>query len=261
MASGALVLKKFQIDHSGMTGTHVNVAARQPGFMAFILNLMGLDPTAAIQVTAGSITFRQSSIRGMSQATAALTSVGTFLGGYSKPIGYLMFATVAFVGMLGIGIAVDTVGIMSIVGLVIALVCVVMYIFNKEMYIGFETAGGATHILTFKQAVIEGVTVNIQRVEEAIQLVNDLINQAASGKDLNRSLSMSNVGSSGTIRVAAAAPAPMAAPAPAPAPMAAPMAAPAPAPAPAPMAAPAPAPAPAPSGGPPRPGGNGPFNQ
>ena len=111
-------------------------------------------------------------------------------------------------------------------------------------------------ILVGGQAVIEGVTVNIERVEEAIQLVNDLINQAASGKDVNRSLSMNNVGSSGTIRVATPAPAPMAAPAPAPAPMVAP------APAPAPMAPPAPAPAPAPGAptGPPRPGGAGPFN-
>ena len=242
MASGALVLKKFQIDHSGMTGTHVNVEARQAGFMAFILNLMGLDPTAGIQVTAGSITFRQSSVRGMSQATAALTSVGTFLGGYSKPIGYLIVAASAFIGLTFLGVAAEAVGIMSIIGLVIALVCVVLYIFNKEMYMGFETAGGAIHILTFKQAVIEGVTVNIERVEEAIQLVNDLINQAASGKDVNRSLSMNNVGSSGTIRVATPAPAPMAAPAPAP------------------MAPPAPAPAPGAPTGPPRPGGAGPFN-
>ena len=80
------VLKKFQIDHSGMTGTHLNVEARQPGFGAFLLNLMGLDPNASVKVTNGAISMRQASIYGMDQVTAALTSVGAFLGGYKKPV-------------------------------------------------------------------------------------------------------------------------------------------------------------------------------
>ena len=80
------VLKKFQIDHSGMTGAHLNVEARQPGFGAFLLNLMGLDPNASVRVTNGAISMRQASIYGMDQVTAALTSVGAFLGGYRKPV-------------------------------------------------------------------------------------------------------------------------------------------------------------------------------
>ena len=258
------VLKKFQIDHSGMTGAHLNVEARQPGFGAFLLNLMGLDPNASVRVTNGAISMRQASIYGMDQVTAALTSVGAFLGGYRKPVAYLFAAAFFLFGGLIAGIAADAFGAFFGIGAILALVNFVLYVFNKQMYIGFETSGGEKHTLVFKQAVIEGVSVDIGRVEEAIQMVNDLISEAASGKSVSRSIPMSNVGASGTINVAqiapavvpVAAPAPMAAPSPAPAPMAAPMAAPAPAP----MAAPAPAPAPGAPTGPPRPGGAGPFN-
>ena len=244
------VLKKFQIDHSGMTGTHLNVEARQPGFGAFLLNLMGLDPNASVKVTNGAISMRQASIYGMDQVTAALTSVGAFLGGYKKPVEYLFLAAFFFCGGLIGGIAViDAFGFIFTFGCVCSLCCFVLYVFNKQMYIGFETSGGEKHTLVFKQAVIEGVRVDIARVEQAILMVNDLISEAASGKSVQRTIQTSNLASSSTITVAQS-------PAPAPAPMAAPVPVPIPAPAPVPMPAPAhPAPGPA------RPGPAGPFNQ
>ena len=230
------VLKKFQIDHSGMTGTLLNVEARQPGFGAFLLNLMGLDPNASVRVTNGAISMRQASIYGMDQVTAALTSVGAFLGGYRKPVPYLFAAAFFLFGGLIGGIAVDAFAFLFGFGAILALVNFVLYVFNKQMYIGFETSGGEKHTLVFKQAIIEGVSVDIRRVEEAIQMVNDLISEAASGKSVTRSIPMSHMAASGTINVAQIAPAP------------------------APMAAPAPAPAPGVPTGPPRPGGAGPFN-
>ena len=213
MASGTpWVLKKFQIDHSGMTGLHLNIEARQPGFGAFFLNLLGLDPNASVRVTSGAISMRQSSIKGMDEVTAALTSVGAFLGGYKKPVEYLFGAAFFFFG----GLIMEAVlaseiggggGIFFGIGAFIALIQVAFYVFNKQMYIGFETAGGAKHTLTFKQAVIEGVSVDIERVEAVIQMVNDLITEAASGKSVNRVIPMSGLGTSGTIQVAQQEPA------------------------------------------------------
>ena len=205
MASGTpWVLKKFQIDHSGMTGLHLNIEARQPGFGAFLLNLMGLDPNASVRVTSGAISMRQASIYGMDQVTAALTSVGAFLGGYKKPVEYLFGAVFFFFGglILGATMGGDGFGIFFGLGAFIALIQVLFYIFKKQMYIGFETAGGAKHTLVFKQAVIEGVSVDIERVEAVIQMVNDLISEAASGKSVNRAIPMSALGTSGTIQVA-----------------------------------------------------------
>ena len=140
----------------------------------------------------------------MDQVTAALTSVGAFLGGYRKPIVYLFSAALFFFGGLitEIAMSFETGGIVLGIGFVVALVNVVLYIFMKEMYIGFETAGGDKHTLVFKQAMIEGISVDIARVNSVIEMVNDLITEVASGKPVNRSIPMSMVGSNETIHAA-----------------------------------------------------------
>ena len=134
MASGTpWVLKKFQIDHSGMTGLHLNIEARQPGFGAFLLNLMGLDPNASVRVTSGAISMRQSSIKGMDEVTAALTSVGAFLGGYKKPVEYLFGAAFFFCGGLILGVAMggDGFSIFFGLGTILAVIQFLFYVFNK----------------------------------------------------------------------------------------------------------------------------------
>ena len=97
----------------------------------------------------------------------------------------------------------------------LAIVNILLYIFKKEMYIGFETAGGDKHQLVFKQAVIEGIPVNIERVESVIEMVNDLISEAASGKSVNRSIPTSMLSAGGTVQVAQQAPLPATVPLPA----------------------------------------------
>ena len=229
-SSSPWVLKKFQVDQSGMTGFYLNLEARQPGLGAFILNLMGLDPNASVRVTSGAISMRQASIYGMDQVTAALTSVGAFLGGYKKPVAYLFSAVFFMIAGIGFEIALEGEAGGIIIGFcsLVAIVNVLLYIFKKEMYIGFETAGGDKHQLVFKQAVIEGIAVNIERVESVIEMVNDLISEAASGKSVNRSIPTSMLSAGGTVQVAQQAPLPATTPLPA----AQPVAQPAPAPAP-----------------------------
>ena len=203
-ASAPGVLKKFQIDHSGMTGMYVHIETRQPGFNAFLLNLMGLDPTESVTITRGAISMRTSSIKGMNQVTSALTSVGAFLGGYRKPVEYLFAAIFIFF----LGLIIDVVTelewsfIPTIIATIFALVQILFYVFNKVMYIGFETAGGETYTIFFKKSLIEGVPVDINRVEEAIQLVNDLIGSAASGSTVDRTIPQAVLGGGGTIQVA-----------------------------------------------------------
>ena len=177
----AWVLKKFQIDPSGLSGAYLYIEARQPGFTAFMLNIMGLDPNASVKVTRGAISMRQSSLMGMDQVTTALSSVGAFIGGYRKPISYLFMATVFLIGgLIGDAMA-DSGGIFAIIGIVLALTMFLLYVFNKQMYIGFETSGGTVHALIFKKAIIEGVPVDIGLIEDAILMVNGLISSSGVG--------------------------------------------------------------------------------
>tara|TARA_Y100001968_G_C19269831_1_gene673652 strand:- start:480 stop:983 length:504 start_codon:yes stop_codon:yes gene_type:complete len=50
------------------------------------------------------------------------------------------------------------------------------------MFIGYETSGGSSNFLLFNPSVIEGVRVDIHRIEEAIGMINDLIYFSSTGK-------------------------------------------------------------------------------
>jgi hypothetical protein len=188
-SSAPLVLKTFQIDYTGHSGAHILIEGRQPGIYAMILTMLGLEPISSVKVTGGAISFRSTSLSGMDQVTAALTSVGAFIGGYRKPIGYLVASVVStiagfvlWLSLMDIG---EAAGIDSIylfyLGMGLSLIFVIVYSISKEMYIGFETSGGAKHFMVFRRSILEGVPVDISRIEEAINLVNGLISSTGTG--------------------------------------------------------------------------------
>ena len=74
MSGTPWILKTFQIDQTGSTGAHLYIEARQPGFFAFILNIIGLDPTAELKVTKGAVSFRSTSLSGMTETSTAPVS-------------------------------------------------------------------------------------------------------------------------------------------------------------------------------------------
>lgn len=174
-----LVLRRFQIDETGISGAHVWIEARQQGIFNFLLTLIGLDPTTTLKVSRGSISFQNSSVFGSSQISTPLPNIGAFIGGYKKPFFSLLFGVIfSFFGLLVTG-AGETLGIL---GLIVGLAFLLHYYLQKTMYIGFETSGGATYGFAFKASLIEGVNVNIDRVSSTIDYVNSLISSATLGE-------------------------------------------------------------------------------
>ena len=62
------------------------------------------------------------------------------------------------------------------------------------MFIGFETSGGGTYGFAFKASVLEGVSVNINRVESTIDYVNSLISSAALGENITETSNVKAIG-------------------------------------------------------------------
>lgn len=194
------IIKTFQIDETGNSGAHLFIEARKPGLIAWILNMLGLDPTASLRVTKGAISFRKASLSGLSQTSTALTQIGSFQGGYSKPIGFIILA--GFFLMLGFGSFIAMIDspdgdigiVFLILGIVIALVMLVLYALQKNLMFGFETSGGAYYGLAFKRGVLNNVSVDINQVEYALTLVNALIGAASVGGDYTESFEVSKLG-------------------------------------------------------------------
>lgn len=246
ISGSALVLRRFQIDETGVSGANVWIEARQPGIISFLLTLVGLDPNSSLRVTRGSISFQNSSVFGMNQVSTPLANIGAFVGGYKKPFWALVFAGLMF--FLGLSLAFMEDGGLFFGFFAFLSICGLLYYYlQKTMFMGFETSGGGTYGFAFKASVLEGVGVDIKRVESTIAYVNSLISSASLGETFVEQAQTQVLGGRQATMLASTQPAapvaqrpsaPMVAVAPAPAPMV-------PAPAP---AAPAPAPvAPAPT--------------
>ena len=202
MATAPWILKTFQIDQTGQTGAHLYIEARQPGLIAFILNIIGLDPTAQLKVTRGAVSFRSTSLSGMTETSTALTQIGSFQGGYSKPIELLFGALFFMIVGLIVGISFEEMTFFTI-GLVIAGICVIAYALQKNLSFGFETSGGAYYGMAFKRGVLNNVSVDIKQVEIALQLVNTLIGAASLGGSYQLTDNVQRVAAQTTIQVQA----------------------------------------------------------
>jgi hypothetical protein len=237
-----LVLRRFQIDETGMSGANVWIEARQPGIVSFLLTMVGLDPNSSLRVTRGSISFQNSSVFGMNQVSTPLANIGAFVGGYKKPFWALVFSGLMMFTGLSLAFTEDG-GVLFGLFIVLALIGLIYYYLQKTMFMGFETSGGGTYGFAFKASVLEGVGVDIKRVEGTIAYVNSLISSASLGETFVEQKQTQVLGGRQATMLASNT-APVAQPVYAPAPSA-----PVPTPAVQPVAAqpPAPIPAPAPS--------------
>ena len=191
-----LVLRRFQIDETGVSGAHVLIEARQAGLISFILTLIGLDPNSSLKVTRGSIAFRTSSVFGSSQVSTPLPNIGAFVGGYKKPFLALVLSVMAlFWGALTLILLQGELALyISPLFFIISLAALIYYYLNKVMFIGFETSGGGTYGFAFKASVIEGVGIDINRIEHTIDYVNTLISSAALGEVVVESAKTTAIG-------------------------------------------------------------------
>ena len=184
-SKGIGILKAFQVDESGLTGCYLAIQCRAQGLVSFILNLMKLEPTTTLVVSEGVVSIEISSIKGKSKTMTPITQVAGFHGGYSKPIDIIITGILCAV-FFNIGDwLIYTLGDeyfgLSFFGLLIMSVCILLYIFSKKLYMGYETSGGETYMLEFKKGVLGSMSVDIDKVNHALDLVNGVLHSSALG--------------------------------------------------------------------------------
>ena len=187
-----IVLKKLSINEADETP--VDIQGREGGLFSFILNIIGLGATTSLSCTKDYVEFKAVSLKGFDSIRVPTTAVTGVTFGLKKPIGlFIMSAIFAVLGVLSffssvvlrmaseIDIAqVPKGGQMSlaVVLLVLAVIMFVSYFLTKFFYIGFENGGDKQYMIAFKASVIEGVTVNTEKVEQAAMMINKLVQDA-----------------------------------------------------------------------------------
>lgn len=180
-----LVLRRFRIDETPNAPVLIDICGRGAGFFSWLFTLMGLDLETTLKVSDGEVELRTASVFGKIDRVIPLASVSSTLCGYTRPVGYLIVAGILL--MLAIflriqalfsasyGLASTAGGALEIFAAVVGIGCLLAYILLKRMTVSIETSGGTTLSISFQRSVIENVSVDIQKVSRAIELLNNRI--------------------------------------------------------------------------------------
>lgn len=174
----SLVLTRFSLDESASGNPIVAIEGRASGLIVWLLTILGLDATTTLTITNNDVSFRSSSLFGEMYQVAPLSCVSSTHCGFFKPIGYLIIGILIALGGVVAGLGQHTVEMAWLTLIVAGLVFIVAYFLSKKLAISLETTGGMLMGLKFKKSVIENVSVDIQKANVAIQLINRKVIEA-----------------------------------------------------------------------------------
>ncbi len=167
----ALVLKKFYLNKEANNGEEsLHVVGRQGGVVAFLLSLMKIDPTTEIKCNDERVEVTQSSFFGRQTINIPLVAMTGVIGGFQKPKSLFFAILAVLIG--GISLSVEAGMGAAIASFVIAAILTVIYMLKQEMALNVQNGGDTLWGLSFKRSVIENVTIDIDKVNEAVSLIN-----------------------------------------------------------------------------------------
>ena len=173
----ALVVKRWYADTKpNDNGHYVEIAAREPGFFAWLLSLFKIDPSFFLNVGYDQVTFEKSNFTGYKKIVVTTENISSSFYGYHKP---WIKAVTIFLIFLGIGsaFAQSSPGAAFAIFVTGLLIAVVYYFLNKELIIGFSETNGDDYSLVLKRSVIEGQEINEKQMELATEILLTLIRE------------------------------------------------------------------------------------
>jgi len=173
----ALVIKEWKTDTKPIDDKNnfISITGRPSGLIAWILSLMGVDPTTRILVGVDRVEFTANSLAGTESRMLPLQGICSTYYGYHKPwkqalsyfsigffIAYFLMAAQLFTPAL----------LVIFAGAVIGLV---YYFLNRELTLGFVENSGVISGIRFKRSVIENIDVNEEQAKSACVIIQKLI--------------------------------------------------------------------------------------
>jgi hypothetical protein len=169
-----LVLKKFEVNPDAET--FLEISGREAGILSFFLSLIGLDPITSFVANRESVKYETVSVKkGKSSIMVPNTAITAVVTGYRKPFELLISAAVILV--LGITLSIGTEsGLVAVAGVIVAVICVVLYILKKFLFFGFYNGGDhPIAAMSVKRSVIENMSLDLEKFEDAAILLNKVI--------------------------------------------------------------------------------------
>jgi hypothetical protein len=157
----ALVLKKWSANsNKDVDGNFVHIVGRDAGLVSWVMALLGVDSTSAVEAKDQVIIYKESSLAGFTRRVIPYRSISSTFYGYHTP-----WKEALVIGLL---LAVPTLGLGSLLALL-------YYFLNKRLAIGIVEHSGVVSGFAFKRSVIEGVTIDEHDAEHMIGVIRVLI--------------------------------------------------------------------------------------
>lgn len=169
----ALVIKSWESGTKPIDDQNnfVNITGRESGLIAWVLSLVGIDPTTTILVGLDRIEFSSASLEGTASRLIPLKNVCSTYYGYHKP---WKSATSIMVALMLIG---ASIGLMPFIicflfGVIIS---PIYYFLNKTLTLGFVEHSGIVNGIRFKRSVIENIEINQEQAKAVCIIIQRLI--------------------------------------------------------------------------------------
>ena len=173
-----LSLSKFTIDAENEN--LIILEGRKTGLMQWLFVQLKLGNTYKIHVKKDFISYSEDSASGKTLSLVPMHKVSNTTCGYKKPIIFLILAAVAIilcVRSLYIDYSSEHSDSDSFFNLylIFAGSFIVAYIYLKSFFINIEATGSSRFGFSFRKALIENISIDVEKIEEAIKLINNLM--------------------------------------------------------------------------------------
>lgn len=168
----ALVLQELEVNENGPT--YVRLKGRKSGLVAWLLALIGIDPTTTLEITGDRIDYVEGSLSGKMKHTIPINAVCNLGTGYFKPVALLVGAIVCVV----LSIVITLMGGSSFIVLMLFVAAVtdaICYYLGNTLVVFMLPGSGTGPVIGFKRSVIEGVVIDEKTAYNIVDIVTDLV--------------------------------------------------------------------------------------
>lgn len=174
---GALVVKELSINESGPT--YVRLVGRRAGLIAWLMSLIGVDPTTTLEISATRLELTEGSLSGKVRNMMPLAKICNIGAGFFKPVVLLLLAGILLLVTLVTAIAsmTGTTGmhLLSLIAFVGSIACVVAFFLKKTLVLFALSGSGVGPIIAFKRSVIEGVSIDEEQAKSIVSILTQLV--------------------------------------------------------------------------------------
>jgi hypothetical protein len=145
----------------------------------FLLTILGINTTRVLEVYENRIEYSYGSLSGYLTTIIPMGNISNMTMGFFKPVLWFIWALVFLIGGLVSSSEAGFGGI--IVGLILAVGCIVVYYLRKTTYIGVIPNSAVGKGISFKRSIIENKNLSEEEAKQIIALINELISRSNGG--------------------------------------------------------------------------------